>query len=339
MTRFKLSPEVFSQVARVLSDAPSWVIFSHMKPDGDAVGSATALFEAGLIQKKRVRWIGPDPIPSSYEFLPHTEKYVMQDTCAFDEKTDLHVFLDSANEDRGVKGLKNLKNRDPDAVILNIDHHEDNSRFGTINCVEPGASSVAELLWHIMTAGGWTMTTRLAECLYAGIVTDTGGFMFSNTTPETHRVAADLLTRGVDAARIDTCLRQTRSLEGMHLWGAGLSRICRFGPDSQVAMSWLTREDFEVTNAAASDTESLVGQLLLIRGVRFAVLVTEEKDGARVNFRSKEGAVPAAVVARSLGGGGHPRAAGATLALPLETVLQTIRATLEDACGGWPAAD
>ncbi|MDR1875340.1 MAG: bifunctional oligoribonuclease/PAP phosphatase NrnA [Synergistaceae bacterium] len=335
MTRF-VSPELFSEVARVLSAAPSWVIFSHKKPDGDAVGSATALFEAGVTQNRRVRWMGPDPIPHFLEFLPHVEEYVVQDSCVFEGRDDLHVFLDSANEDRGVRGLKE---RAPDAVILNIDHHEDNSRFGTINCVEPGASSVAELLWHIMTAGGWSIAARVAECLYTGIVADTGGFMFSNTTPETHRVAADLLNRGANPSRVDTCLRQTRSLEGMHLWGAGLSRICRFGPEDQVAMSWLTRGDFEATNAVASDTDSLVGQLLLIRGVRFAVLITEGEHEARASFRSKEGALPAALVARAFGGGGHPRAAGATLPLPLEAVLRNVRAALEDACAGWTVAD
>jgi phosphoesterase RecJ-like protein len=92
-------------------------------------------------------------------------------------------------------------------------------------------------------------------------------------------------------------------------------------------------------NAVASDTESLVGQLLLIRGVRFAVLLTEGEKEVRVSFRSKEGAVPAALVARSLGGGGHPRAAGATMELPLDAALQTVRITVENACAGWPAAD
>jgi phosphoesterase RecJ-like protein len=224
-------------------------------------------------------------------------------------------------------------------TVLNIDHHEDNSCFGTINCVDSGASSVAELLWHIMTAGGWTITTCVAECLYTGIVADTGNFAFSNTTVRTHHVAADLLARGVDPSKIDTCIRQTRSLEGMHLWGTALSRISRWGADSQIVVSWLTRADFESTKATGSDTEALIGQLLLIRGVRFAVLLVEGEDRVRVSFRSKEGAAPAALVARSLGGGGHPRAAGASLPLPFENALQTVRAAVENACAGWPAAD
>jgi phosphoesterase RecJ-like protein len=143
----------------------------------------------------------------------------------------------------------------------------------------------------------------------------------------------------VDPAKIDTRIRQTRSLEGMHLWGTALSRIFRCGVNAQIAMSWLTRADFEETNATGPDTESLIGQLLLIRGVRFAVLLTEGEDRVRASFRSKEGAVPAAFVARSFGGGGHPRAAGATLPLPFEHALQAVRAAVENAYAGWPASD
>ncbi|MDR1733137.1 MAG: bifunctional oligoribonuclease/PAP phosphatase NrnA [Synergistaceae bacterium] len=332
-----LNPEVLSQVARTLSEAASWYIFSHMKLDGDALGSGSALFEAGLLQGKNVRWTGPDPVPPSYDYLPNVENYRIQESYVFDSREILHIFLDSADEDRGVKGLRDA--RLPHAFILNIDHHEDNSLFGTMNCVEPGVSSVAELLWHIMQAGGWNITPRVAEGLYTGIISDTGGFMYSNTSPETHRVAADLLCREVDPAKIDAALRQNRSLEGMHLWGLALSRICRFGVQSQIAMTWLSRKDFETTGAIVADTESLVNQLLLIQGVRFAAMVTEGEKDARVSFRSRAGAVTAASVARSLGGGGHPRAAGTTLPLPLEDAIQIVRTTVENAYAEWFAAD
>lgn len=335
MRRSDVSSELLIEVARILSEASSWVIFSHMKMDGDATGTATALFEAGILQGKRVRWMGPDPFPPAYAFLPHAGEYTAQKDYAFDGR-DLYIFLDSANEDRGVKGLKK---RAPDAVVLNIDHHEDNSRFGTVNCVDPGASSAAELLWRIMKAGDWPITPAIAECLYTGIVADTGGFMFSNTTTTTHRAAAELLELGVDPARVDTWIRQTRSIEGMHLWGIALGRIARWGGKSQLAMTWLTRDDFSLTHAVAGDTEFLVNQLLLIRGIRFAVLFTEAEDHVKVSFRSKEGAVPAASVARGLGGGGHPRASGANLPLPLNRAILDVQAAVEEAFAEWPVAD
>lgn len=335
MIRSEVSSEFLVRVARLLSEAPSWAIFSHMKMDGDAVGTATALFEAGILQGKRVRWIGPDPFPPAYAFLSHAEDYVAQKDYLFDGG-ELYIFLDSANEDRGVKGLEH---KSSGAVVLNIDHHEDNTHFGTVNCVDPGASSAAELMWRIMTSGGWTLTPRVAESLYTGIVADTGGFMYSNTTPITHHVAAELLGCGVDPARIDTWMRQTRSLEGMHLWGIALGRIARWGEDSQLAMSWLMLDDFKLTKALAGDTEFLVNQLLLIRGVRFAVLFVEGEEHVKVSFRSKEGAVPAASVARVLGGGGHPRASGANLPLPLDHAIGIVRAAVEDTYAGWPVVD
>ncbi|MDR2180136.1 MAG: bifunctional oligoribonuclease/PAP phosphatase NrnA [Synergistaceae bacterium] len=333
-----VSPELLLEVARTLESAPSWVIFSHLKLDGDALGTATALFEAGtVLLNKRVRWVGPDPVPPSYFFLPHTDKYVAQKEYSFDSEDDLYIFLDSANEDRGVKGLQK---RSPSTVVLNIDHHGDNSRFGTLNCVDSGVSSTSELLWHIMTAAGWTVTSPIAECLYTGIVADTGGFTFSNTTRTTHHVAADLLGRGADPTKISSSMHQNRSLEGMHLWGVALGRVCCWGDHSQFSMSWLAREDFKLTRALPSDTEMLVNQMLLIRGVRFAVLLTEDdEEKVKVSFRSKEGIVTAASVAHMLGGGGHPRAAGAHLSMPLDKAILAVREILEKAYAEWVAAD
>lgn len=330
-------PELLMRVARTLEGVPSWVIFSHQKLDGDALGTATALFEAGVLLGKRVRWVGPDPVPPAYNFLPHAGDYEMRKEFRFDGE-DIYIFLDSANEERGVKGLDS---KTPKAVVVNIDHHEDNTRFGTLNCVDSSASSASELMWRIMTLAGWPITAEVAECLYVGITADTGGFMFDNTTEATHRVAADLLSRGVKPSRVDSLLRQTRSLAGMHLWGAALGRITCWGEDSQFAMSWLTRSDFNTIGAIAADTEMLVNQLLLIRGVRFAVLMTEEESGTgtKISFRSKEGTVAAATVARSLGGGGHPRAAGANLATPLEETMQTVRKAVESAYAEWASAD
>ena len=330
--------DLITQVVQILESAPAWIIFSHMKLDGDAVGAAAALFETGILLDKQVRWFGPDPLPPSFAFLPHTDEYVAQKEYRFDGEEGIYIFLDSSNEDRGVLGLRE---RLSGAVTLNIDHHEDNTRFGTLNCVDPEMSSAAELLWHIMTFAGWPITGKVAECLYTGIITDTGGFMFNNTTARTHHVAADLLTRGVVPPRIDALINQTRSIEGMHLWGVALGRVTCWGSEAQFAMTWLSHEDFKLTRAIVADTDSLVNQLLLLRGVRFAVLIVEEegKEETKASFRSKEGMLTAASVARSLGGGGHPRASGATIAMPLEKAILLIRETVENAYGRWTSAD
>jgi phosphoesterase RecJ-like protein len=334
-----ISPEVLLQAARTLEEASSWILFSHMKLDGDAIGTATALFEAGMLRGKRVRWMGPDPMPSSYRFLPHTESYSTRREYPFDEGDDLYVVLDSSNEERGVAGLRD---RAPGAFVLNIDHHGDNSRFGTFNCVDSSASSTSELMWHVMTAGGWSITAEMAVCLYTGIFADTGGFVFSNTTEATHEVAADLLRRGVRPPAIDAALRQNRSLEGMHLWGIALARAECWGDEKKFALSWLAKEDFGSTGADMTDTEALVNQLLRIRGVRFAVLVTDElsadRSGVKASFRSREAMVEAVAVAHLLGGGGHPRASGASLNMAMDEAVRLIRETTDKAYAEWLSA-
>ena len=330
--------ELFLEMGGMMKTASSWVIFSHANPDGDALGSAAALFEAGLAQGKRVRWVGSDPVPSNYLFLPHVEEYVIQKKYNFNSKNDLYIFLDSANEERGIEGLRE---RSPETVVLNIDHHEDNTVFGTFNCVDAGASSTAEILWRIMIAASWPITQVIAECLYTGVVADTGWFSFGNTTAATHLMAADLLAKGADPPKIDSCMRHNRSIEGTRLWALALFRIFRWGDPPQFAMTWLSQKDFAATNAVHSDTEMLVSQMLMIRGVRFAVLLTED-DGAkhvRMSFRSKSGIVTAASVARTLGGGGHPKAAGAFLALSMADAIRIVQETVDKVYAEWVIAD
>ncbi|MDR2523208.1 MAG: bifunctional oligoribonuclease/PAP phosphatase NrnA [Synergistaceae bacterium] len=336
-TASPVSRKLLLEVAQALDGASSWILFSHMKMDGDAIGTAAALIEAGLLRGKSVRWIGPDPFPPVYSFLAHAESYTVQKEFRFSGvEGELCVFLDSSNEDRGVKGLRGGIQG---AFILNIDHHGDNSRFGTLNCVDPTSSSTAELVWRVMKEAGWPITPCIAESLYTGIVADTGNFVFSNTSERTHQAAADLLGRGVDPTRIETALRQTRSLEGMHLWGVALERTCCWGEGAQFAMTWLSQKDFEQTGAIEPDTEMLVNQLLLVRGVRFAVLFVEEEGGAvKVSLRSKEGTVSAVTVAHSLGGGGHPRASGARLTPPLDRAVQAVRGAVESAYAEWASA-
>ena len=330
------SEPCFAEVSALLRAFSRWTLFIHQKADGDAVGSASALFEAGALLGRRVRWMGPDAsLPMPYRFLPHTDEYLSCEELAFDDTRELYVFLDSSNEDRGVRGVKG---RAPGTTVLNLDHHEDNSRYGTLNCVDPSCSSTTELLYRLFRSEGWTVTTAIAESLYTGLVTDTGAFMFSNTTPRAHRLAADLLELGVDPSRIEARVYHNRSLNAMALWARALSRIEVWGRDGEFSLSWLSHGDFSETGSQATDTEGLVNQLLTIRGVRFAMILSELEPGrVKISFRSEEGTVPAAAVARSLGGGGHPRAAGATLEGPVKDVVRKVRSALEERHAEWAA--
>lgn len=303
-----------------------WIIFTHQKADGDALGSANALYEAGLIAGKSVKWYSPDEkLPEGYAYLPHFSEHVHAESCAFDEEA-LYVFLDCANEVRSVKGF------DPSRGInaLNIDHHEDNSHFARVNCVDGRASSTCELLYRILKAGGWTLTQTIAESLYTGLFTDSGSFSYSNTSPLTHQVAGELIALSAEPGRMTDLITQNKTTVGLHLWGIAMSRVRNFGEAGIFALTYLTLQDFADTGADLTETEGLPAALMSLRGVMIAATLTEYPGGkVRVSFRSRGGsAVCAGVLARLLGGGGHERASGATLDGSLEECIGRVEALI-----------
>ena len=287
----------------------AWHIFTHRKADGDAVGSANALFEVGINAGHSVKWSSPDKtLPAGYSYLPHFREHTPAETFSFDEPDTLYVFLDCANETRSVGGFHEGLNS------LSIDHHEDNSMYARVNCVDGKASSTCEMLFRVFKAGGWDITRTVAECLYTGLFTDSGSFSFSNTSPLTHNVAAELITLGAEPGHMTDLITQNKTVAGMALWGLALSRIKTFGEGNIFAVTRLYAEDFTKTGADASETEGLPATLMGIRGLKFAVTITEYPNGSkRLSFRSREGSpFGAGEMARLLGGGGHERAAGAS---------------------------
>ena len=295
-----------------------WYIFTHKKADGDAVGSANALFEMGLSSGHAVKWYGPDAkLPAGYGYLPHFSEHTScQTTYSFDEAGVLYVFLDCANETRSVEGYREGINS------LNIDHHEDNSLYGRVNCVDGHASSTCEVLFRLFTLGGWPITKTVAECLYTGLYTDSGSFSFSNTSLFTHEVAGELIKLGAEPGHMTDLITQNKTVNGLKLWGRAISRVRTFGDDGMFAMTYITLDDFAQTGAATTETEGLPAMLMSLMGVKMAVTLTEnEGRKVRASFRSREGSpFGAGEVARLCGGGGHERAAGATLDGTLEDV-------------------
>ena len=188
------------RASEVLKAHKIWYIFTHKKSDGDAMGSASALFESGVNLGKSVKWFSPDKtLPEVYKFLPHSSEFISCEEFNFESDSGiLYVFLDCSNEVRSVSGFDVSKNIN----ALNIDHHEDNSLFGRVNCVDGLASSTCEMLFRIFMADNWEITQNIAESLYTGIFTDTGGFSFSNTSAKTHMAASKLIELGVKPDRI-----------------------------------------------------------------------------------------------------------------------------------------
>ena len=303
----------------------TWYIFTHKKADGDAVGSANALFEIGIHSGHAVKWFSPDKaLPAGYSYLPHFKEHITAERCSFSDDSVLYVFLDCANETRSVEGFNTS------CSSLNIDHHEDNSLYARVNCVDGLASSTCEVLYMLFKAGGWKITQSAAECLYTGLFTDSGSFSYSNTSPLTHQVAAELLSRGLDAGRMTTLITQNKTPAGFKLWGCAMSRVKTFGDGNIFAMSYLRREDFAQTGAAITETEGLPASLMTLIGVKFAVMITEYPDGLiRASFRSREGSpFNAGETARLFGGGGHERASGATLTGSLDDCMSNVEELL-----------
>ncbi|MDI9369767.1 MAG: bifunctional oligoribonuclease/PAP phosphatase NrnA [Synergistaceae bacterium] len=309
----------------ILSDASEWIVTCHVHPDGDALGSASAFLTTGRELGKKVVWGGPDAFPSNYSFIKGSESF--RENLTLEELrpgTDsVVVALDTANRARSLKDISSLPK---DVPLLNIDHHADNELFGSVNYVDPSASSTGEIVWMLFKEWGVSMSIDVLESLYTAISTDCGSFSFSCTTARTHRIAAEMLEAGVSPAKMNKLIRSGSSLQALHLRGVALSRA--FISSGFAAFTWLEERDFSNTGAERSETEFIVGELFSVKDTEFAAFFVEDEDGVRVSLRSR-GPVEASEIARLFGGGGHRQAAGCILPRPLSRALETVRNAVE----------
>ncbi|MBQ7593744.1 MAG: DHH family phosphoesterase [Synergistaceae bacterium] len=351
MIHRNFNAENLFRASEILKAHDTWVIFTHKKADGDAVGSATAVFEMGINAGKKVSWFSPDEkLPDAYSYLPHFGEHVTQENFDFvDDGKTLYVFVDCANETRGVSGFDVSRNIN----AVNIDHHEDNTLFGRVNCVDGSASSTCEMLYRVFTAGNsqksgcvnsvdnsasstcetfgnWPITLKIAESLYTGLYTDTGGFNFSNTTPLSHNIAAELIKLGVKPDYMNDLIIQNKTPAGLLLWARAFERLRVFGPDNIFAISIIDADDLRETGADMTLTCGLSGFFMSLRGVKLFAMIAENLQGeVRLSFRSREGSpICAGEIARTLGGGGHERAAGSPFYAKPEDAMNELEALI-----------
>jgi len=235
------------------------------------------------------------------------------------------VFLDCGNIDRMPVDFL----QDTSLHILNIDHHHDNTRFGTVNLVCGNKSCTAEMVFDLAKELGADITNDIAESLYVGLGTDTGKFMFDNTTPEAHHMAAELIDAGVSPAEIHRRLYEGLPFARVQLLARALARVQRFD-DGAVTLTNLTRDDFTEANALETDSEGIVDHLRAVENTAVAVLVRDllaaDRAGWRkVSLRATDGRVDVSIIARGLSGGGHRQAAGFSTQLPLEELAERVR--------------
>lgn len=309
----------FDRVASALRHARSVLLCAHVDPDGDAVGSTL-----GLMHILRQCGVEATPVlpndralPSSYAFLSGSERFVRQSAAP---EADVFVALDSPSLDR--LGYSEAIARQASTLIM-IDHHPDaDPPADALALLDPQAAAVGCLIWKLAPHLGVSPDASAATCLYTAVLTDTGRFSYSNTTAETLRIAAEMVDSGASPSDVYNAVYESRSAAAQALLGRALSRIS-IANRGRVAYSWIASDDFKETGALPTDTENLIDHVRAIKGVDVVFLVKLEDGRARVSLRSKSG-FDVGSVARTLGGGGHRAAAGATISGGLEDALHVL---------------
>jgi bifunctional oligoribonuclease and PAP phosphatase NrnA len=313
------------QVVNELRAAHKLLLTTHENPDGDALGSLLAMHDIlTQLGKDSLMYMSPDEFPLPWEYRGlHFEGLVGLPPDDVAERAI--VFLDCGNIDRMPVDFLQADG----LHVLNIDHHHDNTRFGTVNLVCSVASSTAEMVWRIAKELGAEITPKIAKSLYVGLVTDTGRFMYENTTPVAHRMAAELIEVGVEPHKVYRELYEDLPFRRLQLLQRALASIER-PDDGALTIAHLTKGDHEETGALETDSEGVVDHMRAVEGTRVAVLVREllsdDREGMRkVSLRATDGSVDVSRVARSFGGGGHPQAAGFSTAVPYPELVSQLR--------------
>lgn len=307
------------QIANLIDKSQRILITSHKDPDGDSIGSQLALAELLEGRNKEFRIINQGHIPSKYGFLDSQGKILSQDLKE-DFKPDLVIVLECAGLDRiGWVG----KLIEPEAKIINIDHHLDNERFGTVNLLNSDASAVGEMIYDIFKYLNYPISQNAATNLYAAILTDTGRFGFNNTTSRCLEICAELIRCGANPKLVTDRIYFGLEKSYMSLLGHLLSSM-QFFENNRICLFELKKGTLEKYGVGSNETEGLVNHTLFTKGVAVGILLIElEENRVRVGLRSQNN-FDVSKLAKEFGGGGHKNAAGCIVSAKLEEVKQLI---------------
>src|SRR5437660_979418 len=295
---------MLAQVVELIEKKDRFAITSHVRPDGDSLGSSLGLFWLLKSLNKDVEVIMRDPAPHSYQELPGARQ--IRVTPAVDRAYDAVFVIECSDMDR--PGLMDLENQ----FVVNIDHHSTTELFGTINWIDSTASAVGEMIYNLCKATGVRVTKEIAECVYTALLTDTGSFHYSNTTERTFKIASELVRIGVKPAKTAEAIFGSYQWPKIELLGQVLATARR---DESGHVAWMrqTMEMQERARASDEDADGFVNYPLAVGEVEATALFKECSPGVyRTSLRSK-GDVNVAKVAEQFGSGGHRNAAGCTL--------------------------
>ncbi len=316
------------QVIEELRLGEKFLLTTHENPDGDALGSLVAMHQIlELMGKDNVMFMSAEefPLPYEYRTLPLDD---VRHELPPDAEERTIVFLDCGNIDRMPVGFL----RRDGAHIVNIDHHHDNTEFGTANLVAGEASCTAEIIYGLIEDLGAELTLEIAEALYVALVTDTGKFQYQNTTAAAHRMAADLIALGVDVHEEFRRLYENVPFAKLQLLARVLSHVQRYD-DGRLTVSYIKRPDYEETGAGENYSEGIVDHIRAVEGTIVAALIREQlKEGregiSKVSLRAATDDVDVSVIARKEGGGGHRQAAGFSTEKTGAELIDFIRAEI-----------
>ena len=312
-------------IAKTIEAHDSFVICGHVSPDGDCIGSQLALMHALRAKGKKVDCllVKNDPLPADLDFMPGCDEMIA--ASAYESSPHVFVGVDVPSRER--LGMHAAAILDRCATSITIDHHACDRTMCEMVYVDPDSPSASILVWQLVKMLCQQPPAESALCAYAGLLSDTGGFRFQNSTPEAFEVASELVSYGVDPAEIASKVYQSRTMASLKLEALVIERIVT-GSDGDFVLSWLSKEDFSKCGAQNGDAEYMIDTLRSLKGVRVACMLREQDSSVRGSLRAKD-STDVQQLAVSLGGGGHKAAAGFTLQCSLEDAVNLMTAKLE----------
>ena len=312
------------QIGRVLRENERFAVLSHIRPDGDALGSQLALALSLQQLGKKVRVWNEDGMLEKYSFLPRADLLTKPPHAA--EDVDVAIALDTAIQNRLGTAFTAVRSA---KIWINIDHHLSNPGYGDLVHVDPTAPATGQIIFDLIKSQDFPFDREIAENLYAAISTDTGSFQYPKTSARTFEVAAELVCTGIDVGQLSQQLYENYPRRRVELLRE-LLRTMRFERDGRVASFSLSLQTAAELQVLPEDNEGLIDHLRAIRGVIVAVFFEELADGkVRVSMRSKSDAVDVCAICQKFGGGGHTLAAGARVR---GTLAEVERNVLEEIC-------
>jgi len=307
------------QILEEINQAKSIVILTHENPDGDAMGSSLAMYQALKSYGKDVDVVIPE-YSKTFEFLPGTDQIKKEGK----ESYDLAIALDCAT----IKMLNGFAKYFEDAKMrVSIDHHSTNSMFADLNFVNPEAPACAQILIVVLNYFKMEITKEIGTCILAGIITDTGGFKYSGVNAETFEFVSWLLEKGVNVSTVYRKVLQTKTKSSFELARIAANRL-EFFYDGKVAFTYISQEDEKSVNAEIGDHEGIAETGRDIEGVEVSIFIRETEKGFKVSTRSND-YVDVSDMCLIFGGGGHPRAAGCTMQGTVEEVKEKLLARVK----------